>query len=249
MLKGIRAEVLSPTRLVSWTLVTLLGGIGGPFSTYTIENVPLRMLYWAIVSAATILICAGLRTLLCQMFPRLWIGWISVITGVILAAVLTPLLVRLTPHLMSSTFMGRAPGWQVFFVIAAVPPLIEWLRAVTVSAPAGGGGGSGAAPPRLLRRLPEAVQGDILHLAGRDHHVDVRTSAGTHSIRLRLRDAVLETEGVEGLCVHRSHWVALAAVVGHEWHNRRPRLILSDGTRVPVGRKFEAEVRARGLLG
>ncbi len=103
--------------------------------------------------------------------------------------------------------------------------------------------------PRLMRRLPEDERAPILWLTSEDHFVDVHTRAGSARLRIRLKDAISEMEGVEGFCVHRSHWVARSAIatavkVGGYW-----RLHLTNGQEVPVSRKYQTNLEENGILG
>ena len=65
---------------------------------------------------------------------------------------------------------------------------------------------------------------------------------------MRFADAIRETDGVNGLQIHRSHWVALDAVAGTHRHNGRLFLAMQDGTRLPVSRSRAEEVRGAGLV-
>jgi hypothetical protein len=98
-----------------------------------------------------------------------------------------------------------------------------------------------AAPPsrscRLLLRLPLEVRGEILALQMEDHYVRVHTVAGNTLLLMRMRDAISELEGADGVQVHRSWWVARAAVQEVYREGRRVCLELQSGTRVPVSRE------------
>lgn len=105
------------------------------------------------------------------------------------------------------------------------------------------------APPEaaLLARLSAATRADILHLRMQDHYVEVHTAAGMEMLLLRFRDAMHEVEGVDGLQVHRSHWVARAAVARVE--KRRGGAVvlhLANGSEVPVSRSFAPTLRKKG---
>lgn len=101
----------------------------------------------------------------------------------------------------------------------------------------------------LLARLPARSRAELLHLRMQDHYVEVHTTSGSEMLLLRFRDALREVEGVDGLRVHRSHWVARAAVVGVE-RERGGRLALRlvNGVKVPVSRSFAPAVKARGWI-
>ena len=61
---------------------------------------------------------------------------------------------------------------------------------------------------------------------------------------MRLNDAIAELDGVEGMRVHRSWWVAMDAVTGTLRRGRGTALLLSNGTEVPVSRSYADAVRS-----
>ena len=109
---------------------------------------------------------------------------------------------------------------------------------------------SGPAPEAaLLARLPARSRAELLHLRMQDHYVEVHTEAGSELLLLRFRDALREVEGVNGLQVHRSHWVAREAVAGIERRGGgRVSLRLVNGSRVPVSRSFVPLLRSQGWI-
>lgn len=50
-----------------------------------------------------------------------------------------------------------------------------------------------------------------------DRYLRIHTDGGSDLILMRLRDAVGELAGADGLQVHRSFWVARAAVRAAGW--------------------------------
>ena len=108
---------------------------------------------------------------------------------------------------------------------------------------------SGAPPGApFLDRLPARLGRRLLHLHMQDHYVEVHTEEGSDLLLLRFRDALREVEGIDGAQVHRSHWVARAAVAGVERRSGRIALRLVNGSRVPVSRSFAPALRDRGWL-
>ncbi|MBP2295626.1 LytTR family DNA-binding domain-containing protein [Azospirillum rugosum] len=101
--------------------------------------------------------------------------------------------------------------------------------------------------PAFFARLPAKLGRDLLALEMEDHYVRVHTAEGSDLILMRLRDAIAELSGLDGRQVHRSYWVAAAAVSGVE---RKPdgklTLVLRNELRVPVSRSYAANVRAAG---
>lgn len=103
-----------------------------------------------------------------------------------------------------------------------------------------------APPPRLLARLPAHVGYRVLCLEMEDHYVRVHATGGSALLLMRLADAIAELDGVDGMQVHRSWWVARAAVTGIRRDNRSLRLDLENGMQVPVSRSYAALLRASG---
>jgi hypothetical protein len=79
-------------------------------------------------------------------------------------------------------------------------------------------------------------------------YVEVLTDRGKSQILMRFSDAMCELDGVEGMQVHRSHWVARDAVQGSRRQNGKLFLLLIDGSEVPVSRGFQQAVTERGYL-
>jgi hypothetical protein len=108
---------------------------------------------------------------------------------------------------------------------------------------------AGQAPPprpRLLDRLPTEKRGRIVRLSMQDHYVEVHTDRGSALILMRMSDAIAEIEGVDGLRIHRSHWVARDAVEAVERREGRLVLRLRGGVELPVSRSYVEAVRSAG---
>jgi hypothetical protein len=103
--------------------------------------------------------------------------------------------------------------------------------------------------PRFKRRLAPDTTGSIIRLSSHDHHVDVVTTEAQQTLRMRLIDAIDEMEPVEGYCAHRCHWVSRTAIVEVDRQKSgKIFLVLNNGDRVPVSRKYKPELEAAGIL-
>lgn len=98
-------------------------------------------------------------------------------------------------------------------------------------------------PTPFLERLPPHLGRDLLCLEMQDHYVQAHTRAGSTLLLMRFRDAVAEL-GAAGLQVHRSWWVAFAAIEALEQEGRGAQLRLVGGRTVPVSRASLPGVRA-----
>lgn len=100
----------------------------------------------------------------------------------------------------------------------------------------------------FLDRLPPHLGTTLIALEMEDHYVRAHTALGSDLILMRMRDAIGELAGVPGMQVHRSWWVAQAAVTGVERDGRNVRLELSNGLRAPVSRERVAALREAGWI-
>lgn len=99
--------------------------------------------------------------------------------------------------------------------------------------------------PALLLRLKPENRGRLLRLSVQDHYTEVVTSRGRELILLRFSDALNETAGATGRRIHRSHWVADEYVKAIIRTGGKMVVETMDGTRLPVSRPYEAEMRTR----
>jgi len=108
----------------------------------------------------------------------------------------------------------------------------------------------GAGPAEtFLSRLPLKFRQAELHaVSSEDHYLRVHTSLGEELILMRLADAVRELEGGGGLQVHRSWWVAIAAVRDVKREGGKVSLVLPSGKQAPVSRTYAAGAKAAGLI-
>jgi len=103
-------------------------------------------------------------------------------------------------------------------------------------------------PDAFLRRLPPHLGRDLVALEQEDHYLRAHTGSGSALILMRMRDAADELAGADGLRVHRSWWVARAAVAGVERRERAVWLRLANGLEVPVARASVPTLREAGWL-
>lgn len=245
-------KVVAQRSVALWFLASICVAVAGPFGTYEALDLSGRLQCWAAILALAFLVGAGVSAVMARCCRRrgFWLRQVAAaaIFTLLFLPILRGVLLAVTGpayrHLLMET-------WQMAGVVLMVPlglGLAEylWLRPRVE-------GGQAPAPaqppaPRLLDRLAPERRGEILHLSGRDHYVDVKTDRGRDTLLMRFSDAMAELEGLDGLQVHRSHWVAADAVQGTERERGRVYLTLVDGSRVPVSRSYQPEVTERGLL-
>lgn len=229
----------------------------GPFGSYAAPLLD-RLIFWV----ATVLLGTGLSVLAALLLPARWrqaslplyvLGATLVLSPVQTLGVrlLLPLVAppdqiahfsfwTSLPQAMLLMALGTAAS--ILFVRLRRPLVPESATAITPPPPL---------PPAtapFFDRLPPALGRDLLYLEMEDHYLRVHTTTGNSLILLRLRDAVAELRSVPGAQVHKSWWVARAAVTSAERGKSGWELVLTDGRRVPVGRSFRAALAADGWL-
>lgn len=228
----------------------------GPFATYLAGPWPVRLAYWGRTLAIGYLLYR----------PALWCAGRAARRFRVAEALLWGLAVCLMTAPMSLWlwYFGPIPDWRRplpgvadFFdtglqalVLAALyaaalwgvhrPPPSAHKTAVSESAL--------SMPPRLLSRLPPRLGEEIIALRSEDHYVRVYTRLGDALILSRFADAIADMDGVRGEQVHKSWWVARAAVTGAQKNGRDFQIHLEGGLVAPVSRSRLKALRGAGWL-
>ena len=233
-------------------------GYLGPFGTYVRMPLGERMAYWALAVAG------NWSLALACILPA--VAWLSgripdiacVLGGSFAAAVPGTLLVSVLEFLFSGALPETLGTGELFLAVALVHLVIGLIVWGTVELPMRRGGGApfaelpgagtpnrpeAAGAPPILDRLPAARRGRLLHLQMRDHYVEIHTDRGSELVLMRFGDALKELGGTEGMQVHRSHWIARAAVRKIVRRAGRTAAFLENGAEVPVSRRYAGALR------
>lgn len=97
-------------------------------------------------------------------------------------------------------------------------------------------------PPAFFKLLETAVQSEVVALKSELNYLQVHTLNGQALILYSLRDAIDELAASPtfgcGMQVHRSYWVNVHHIKSFKRHNRQGDIILTDGQRLPVSRRY-----------
>lgn len=256
-LRELQRHFSDPRVLAAMAVVALLMGFAGPFGTYELLPLAARLGYWAAIVLATYGVGYGFGVVAVPLVGRRirtrWLRMALVSTASGIPITVAVVLVNLV------TF--GSDGWDVIelaelWVSVTVISLGVMLISVLVDqslararehVPMPDAAGAEAGQPRVLERLPLPQRGNLVSLSVSDHYVDVVTTRGHGLVLMRLSDAIAETAPVQGLQVHRSHWVALDAVARPVRVDGKLQLELRDGRRLPVSRSYLKAVRQAGL--
>lgn len=245
-LREIRENLSSPRTLGVLLLVSLVLGLSGPFETFVLlEPVP-RVIYWTAMCGLTYIAgwFAGgyvlriiepytqhkyLRILACGIASGLAVWPVVIILNVI-------------------TFGKSQAGW-----IPASGLLIYCvLIAITVAAAStlkqNETTEHQTTQPKIVSRLPQNLRGTLISLSVQDHYVEVATNKGTGLVHFRLLDAIDDCDEVEGLQIHRSHWVAIAGIKSVFRRDGKTLVETIRGDLLPVSRTHLPKIKQLGLL-
>lgn len=245
--------LLDPRHLRGLAIAVLAGVFMASVGALGSNEVPvlIRYAYWI-----TVMLTGGLGGLVVSVLVELG-GWYDdrpALQGALIVVTLTVPLTLAVWLITGFVFHDPRPALAtlpfyvgpVFIVTCAMTALNYMAQkepVATHAAPAG------AAPPRFIERLPLKLRGAaILAVEAEDHYLRLHTSKGQDLILMRLSDAVAELEGLEGARVHRSWWVAKAAVADARRGDGRATLTLTDGATVPVSRAYARALRESGWI-
>lgn len=240
----LRRRVFHPVSIVCCIMCGLVASYCGPFGTYEDQIFPDRSFYWFTLIAVSIVVAHAVRITLEKLFPKLSHLEQELAATLAFSVVYTPLVWEFTVRWVSENGdIGITPSAMFGFVllISMFVSVLILVFSQTVEAKV-------RAAPAIMARLPKADSGQILSLCAQDHYVHVVTETGRFPLLMRFADAISELDGVEGVQVHRSYWVARKAVEGAVRRNGRHYVTLIDGSEVPVSRSYRRNAESAGLI-
>jgi hypothetical protein len=249
--RALRIALTAPTPTVSWGVLSIIFSVSGPFGTEYIPGPTWRILFWVAVVGICILLGVIIRVAIQQLRPNTALLSASILASVVTGLILAFLLPGFWHSALGPGALRPPEPLQVAVMVSMLGFGMATLRHL-IAPPAALAGnppeaGQEPAQSKLLLRLPEAIAGDILHLCGSNHYVEVHTSRGSGRVLMRFSDALDEVAMLDGLRVHRSHWVALVAILGTEVVRGRTELVLVTGNNAPVSRAYQDDVENLAL--
>jgi hypothetical protein len=233
----------------------------GPFGTFLNGGLGVRLAYWI-----------GLLWISMLFYlPSLWAGltlsarldlppWFGLAAAILVASLPMAGAARFAARLVWTRFVGgMSPlDWYGETLIVALPLCVAYAGVKGLLRPQRSGALEPKSPAtdedegegslRFLARLPPRLGRDLLCLQMEDHYVRAHTAAGSDLILIPLHQAVAELQGLEGLQVHRSWWVARRAVLEVAREGRSVRLKLRNGVTAPVSRRAVAALKAAAWM-
>ncbi len=231
---------------------SVLLGLVGPFGTYDGLRLPARLAYWGAMAVSTYLVGYGVVMWLANLRAgKEASGPLAfAIYGAIAGVPVTLVVGALNAAVFADgDAISLLPLGATVVAISAVLSALVALFSRDIARDKAATATPVETPrrPKILDRLPAPQRGKLSHMSMQDHYVDVRTDRGGGLVLMRFADAIAEAEGVEGVQIHRSHWVALDMVAATSRAGGRPVVRMKDGTELPVSRGYLDAARAAGL--
>jgi hypothetical protein len=240
------------------TGVGLFLGLVGPFGSYLNSPRVVVVGYWvAVLWIGAAVFGLAQRPVLRAFAPRGLLAVVMLAAATLATVIPLSLLCRFIAQAIWPGPIGRisALEWYTQALVISTPITIGYALLDGLFRPGSRSGAGSAtaepadgAPGNFLSRLPIRLGRELLALQMEDHYVRAHTSRGSTLILVPLRQAIGELNGLPGLKVHRSWWVARGAVASVIQDGRNLRLRLSNGIEAPVARTSVAAVRAAGFL-
>lgn len=239
---------------LAWAIlagVTIVLGLVGPFDTYAALGTPARLAFWGAIVVATYFTSFGtvclLEALLFRQRPGAWgYALLGLLSGPPVALIVWAINLAVFGAAVASFPILLANVSAIAAVVSGLIALVS-IRFATAGSHATPETGGPSSPPPLLERLPPHQRGRLLYMSMQDHYVEVITDRGRHLLLMRLSDAIRETDGIDGLQIHRSHWIARDGAQTSLRRGGRLFVRMSDGTELPVSRNHAQAVKDAGL--
>ena len=225
------AHLTAPFRIFASLAAAIFLSLTGPLGTFISLNLFERSLYWFTIVYVTVIVVQVVKVFVNIRYPLFWLGKKAFIVAALLVATLAPILFVITGTVRAAGNQIFAPFWLIALLAFFLTMFVMFLQNLM-------GVNAFITRPLLYKRLKDPETKEIYRLTVRDHYVDVYSDRGMETLLMRFTDALAELEGWPGLQVHRSHWVAVSAVQELQKQNGRSKIILTDGSEVPVSRGY-----------
>lgn len=106
------------------------------------------------------------------------------------------------------------------------------------------------APPQktassFMQSLEPKLSGDLLWIKAQEHYVQIVTSSERKTVLYRFSDLIRDLDTYPGMQIHRSHWVAYAAIAEMEKSGQSMKVILTTGDSLPVSRTYRSQLEEK----
>ncbi len=254
--KTVKAEPLLGTArewVIDFAVAAAIGlfvGVIGPYGSYLNGAVWGRIFHFIVCFCVGTLIFGVLQRLAVAGAERLRIPvWPTILVALLIGCVPLALFISWLATTLWPFLRGRiAPlEWYGQCVFLSGPVLTFVIARRAMKARARAGHAVQTAPQSAVMAAVMPPPGEVLCLRMEDHYVRVHTPGGSRLVAGPF-ERVIAGMTHEGMRVHRSWWVARAAVTGVVADGRNLRLTLRGDLTAPISRASVARLREAGWL-
>ncbi|MFK0162443.1 LytTR family DNA-binding domain-containing protein [Rhizobium sp. NPDC090279] len=263
-LRELQVVQRSPRFWATFVTIVLIFALTGPYGTLDRLMPAARLGYWLALHAMawsisivfSVVAEVLLRKHLASTFARLMIGSVAAALPIGFGITLVDFAFFGTMSTVTGSLrqsLGSVPLCILFCIltyltmhrqIAMATEGTNLAEAKTTSVPTAEIRPLTQQPPILSRLKPEN-RGALIRLTVRDHYTEVVTTRGRELVLLRFGDALMEVGDIEGMRLHRSHWIATNHIASLKRDNGKLFVIARDGMEMPVSRSYAEAVRRR----
>jgi hypothetical protein len=240
--------VFAPLPMLLALAITALLVISGPFESLIQTTVVERILYWGGVVYSGLFIAYALRLVVENIRPNLTSRLSGLVTSLLFSLVFTPILDGIGHLVLAESYLHTIPlswtGGIVFLICVCIVQIRYFLLGGVVVAPDAPVPSPKNQRPRLFARLSSPDVSRLFRVSGRNHYIDVVTDKGVETLLMRFSDAISELDDIDGMIVHRSHWVARDAIAALDRVDGKVVVRLTNGCHVPVSRSHRPAIEA-----
>lgn len=227
-----------------WAVMSLICGLTGPFGSYVYLDWNIRFLYWGVLTGAAMVFGAVIELISANFFVNVKSMYRDLISACVMTVLFSPVVVSLNGLFYPENVISSLTPTVVILGVLVVSVLMigiwRYINQINEYAAARSEG------PKLLQRLDQDI-GVIYALTANSHLVEVACENGQQSIRLRFSDAVDEMHPIEGIMVHRSHWVNRCYVKGFIYEGKKLMVEMENGTSFPVSASGRVNISRLGI--
>lgn len=218
-----------------------------PYNTDEIGNLFYRFAYWGALCLISWVSFVNLEKFFVPRltWPFLFIGSLC---GILMTIPLVAAIIVINILFMGNSFEWRHIGelWlQIFFISQCIYILVYIIISQIIKGQKTAEETANPSPHFLKN-----INGDLLYIKSEDHYLRIQTTTENKLILYKISDAIkqLDESHIEGMIIHRSHWVAKSSIKSHIKDGRKNLLKLINDEQLPVSATYLKNLKSEGYI-
>ncbi len=232
------AHLVSPLNLFIAATAFVFLTISGPFGTFEALSFAKRFGFWGADVVAYYVVVALLKIAIELKLSHFSYLSRSFLLSILMALLLSPILSGIAVQMANDDLGLSSLQFNAVLIFVVTMFTCQLHRIIERLSPSKG------AVPRFASRLGADGDCSVYHVTVDDHYLNISAENGEHRLLMRFSDALGELEELDGLRVHRSHWVSKCSVKKVVLNGPKMKLHLRNGSNVPVSKGYHDCVMA-----